>query len=681
MASRVGIALLLVVALAVGPAGTAMGAATAEVGTVDGTSEGAPPGDLTASGGEDTLTRTTTFSLQPDDQGTIRAELRFSIPDQVVQLKTAVPADANVVGRDGFRAAENGNYSWDERTAHPSITLSLQVNRTGDYHQRLTPTDGSGLVFVDTGEWAIAPVPSAALWWSSLRSEPPVSFARATAVDGEGVAGNEMAYLGPHTSRTRTIDGQEITLVVPEAATLEPSRDAILETFDEASTGLPSSPVSQSLVIAAPTAVEWGPYGLADRSDAWVRADQRLDTASNVWVHEFVHLRQDFRTATETRWIREGMPEYYAALFALEAGHIDFDQFTAHLNRATRDRYADVVLADPGSWTALAQYAKGALVYGDLDRRIRQASDGGAAALQVFEAMNEHEGKIDQAFLADQVGAVSDDETARAFADATTTTETPTPWSLETHREAFGTAPPKVTTAVGDEIRLTGPYRNVTTATLPTLVPGERLTVPVTVRNDGDATGAFDLRLEANGRIVDATNGTLDGGERATVELSHRFSAAEQVALEVAGTRWTVTVTEPAEPVATALSVRRTSVPVGEAVRVTVEFGNPASVPANGTGVLTVDGDETVSWPLRLDVGETHVRTTEVTIPEAGTHLIAVGSQTVAVQGVGPGPSTAGTSTDRPAGGTTATGTPGFGRLAAGIAVLMLAGLLVARRR
>jgi hypothetical protein len=679
MPSRVGIALLLVIALAVGPAGTAMGTASAEVEAVEGTSDGPAPDALSATSGEDTLTRTTTFSLQPDDPGTIRAEMAFSIPDQVVELTTAVPTNAHVVGRDGFQAAGNGNYTWDEQTSTPSITLSVQVNRTGNYHQRPTAAGDPGLVYVDTGSWAIASVPSAAVWWSSLRSEPPVTFARETAVAGEGVAGDRMVYLGGHDSLTRTVDGQTITLVVPERAMLEPSRAAIFDTLARAGTGLPSSPVTESLLIAAPTGVDWGPYGLTDGSDAWVRADQRLDTSSNVWVHEFVHLRQDFRTTADTRWLREGMPEYYAALFTLEAGHVDFDQFRTQLDRGTRDRYADVVLSDPGTWTGLAQYAKGALVYGDLDRRIRLASDGGAAALQVFAAMNEQESPIDQAFLTAQIEAVSDDDTARAFADATTSTATPTPWSVETHREAFGTAPPKVTAAVGDAVRVTGPYRNVTTTTLPTLVPGERLTIPVSVRNDGEAPGDFELDLEAKGAIVDAANGTLAGGETVTVELSHRFSRANEVALNVAGTRWTVTVSEPSKPVAAGLSVGRTSVRVGDSVQVTVEFDNPERVPADGTGVLTVDGAETVSWPLRLDAGETQVRTTEVTIAAAGPHQIAVGNQSVTVQGLAAGTSTA--STDRTAGGTTATSTPGFGRLGAGTAVLLVAFLFVARRQ
>jgi hypothetical protein len=679
MSIRVGTAIFLVLALTLVPAGTVATTAVAPDAVMHGTSDGVHGGDHLANTGENTLTRTTTFALRPSEPGTVRAEVVFSIPDQVVELETGVPGDATVVARDGVRAVGDGNYSWDERTARPSITLSLQVNRTGTYHQRPVATGERGLMFADTGDWAIASVPSAPVWWSSLRSEPPVSFARETAVEGAGVAGDRMAYLGPHTSRTRTIDGQEITLVVPEAARLEAAPDAIFESLSTAATGLPASPVPESLVIAAPTAVDWGPYGLADGSDTWVRADQPLDVPGNVWIHEFVHLRQDFRTTAETRWIREGMPEYYAALFTLEAGHIDFDEFAAHLDRGTRTRYEDSVLADPDSWTGLANYAKGALVYGDLDRRIRTASEGGAAALQVFAAMNEQEGPVDQAFLASHIRAVSDAETVSAFEAATTTTATPDPWSLDAHRDAFGTAPPKLTTTVADPIRVTGPYRNQSASTIPTLVPGERVTIPLTVSNEGDASGEFDLQLEANGRAVDSANGTLDGGATTIINLSHQVATRGEVELAVGSHRWPVTVTEPTAPVASDLSVHRTTVAVGETVRVTAQFENQERVPANGTAVLTVEGVAVTKWPIRLDVGETSTRSAEVAISESGDHRIVVGTQTVIVEGVAPTTSDPPTVTDTPATGTTATETPGFGGLTAAIAILVLAGLLGAR--
>ncbi|MFW5900275.1 MAG: hypothetical protein ACOCTH_00680, partial [Halodesulfurarchaeum sp.] len=373
-----------------------------EQNTVQG--QGSPTGQLEVTDEENQLVREISFELRPDEPGVVGTELRFTIPDQVIELDSAIPDRATVTGTDGFDASGDGNYSWDGETVEPSISLSLSVNRTGDYHlssatgEQATET-GEGLMFVDTGDWAVLSVPSASVWWSSYQNEPPVTFVGETAVVGSGVAGDRMVFLGSHTKETRTIDGQTVTVVLPDAATLESSPESVLDVFEAASPHLPSSPVSRSVVIAAPTTVEWGPYGLADRSDTWVRADQPLDEPGNVWLHEFVHLRQNFSTTTDTQWIREGMPEYYAALLTLEQGRTDFGAFSDHLDRGTQSRYENVVLSQPDTWTELANYAKGALVYGTIDRRIRLDSTQTASARLLFESMNEHDQPIDQAFL------------------------------------------------------------------------------------------------------------------------------------------------------------------------------------------------------------------------------------------------------------------------------------------
>ncbi|MFW6383840.1 MAG: CARDB domain-containing protein [Halodesulfurarchaeum sp.] len=683
MTGRVGTVLLVVLVVAAFPAGTVSAVSTSSgEDLVRASSEEPLAGERLSSTGENTLLRTTTFALRPSEPGVIRAEVAFSVPDQVVELTTAVPANTTVVDQDGFQAAGDGNYTWDEATDQPSLTLSIAVNRTGNYHQRPDGSTGEpGYTFADTGEWAIATVPSASVWWSSVQSEPRVTFAGETAVAGEGVAGDRMVYLGEHDSRTRTIDGQELTLVVPAAATLEPSSDAIFRSLETAANGLPASPVQESVLIAAPTTVDWGPNGLADGSDTWVRADEPVDVPGNVWVHEFVHLRQDFRTTPATRWIREGMPEYYAALFTLEAGQIDFDEFAAHLDRGTRSRYADVVLAEPDTWTGLSNYAKGALVFGDLDRRIRASSDGGAGALQVYEAMNEHEGPVDQAFLDEQITAVSDSQTAGAFEEATATTATPTMWSVDDHREAFGTAPPKLTTAVEEPLRVSGPYRNRSVSSLPTLVPGERVRIPVTVRNEGDASGEFEVQLEADGTAVDAANGTLAGGAETTVDFFHTVSRTGQVELVVGTDAWTVSVAEPAPPVVAELSAQRETVPVGETVNVTARFENPATVPANGTVGLAVDGIEAENWPVKLDVGESSNRTAEVEISSPGDNRIELGNRSVLVNGVSSDGDTDRTSRGVTTSGTTSTRTPGLTPSTAFVAFLVAAWLVLPRRQ
>lgn len=657
MTSRFGGAALVglvVVLLLVQPAGAVSGVERAMAGPV-------ADGPVMQTAEEDQLIRTTTLSLLPDSDGVVRAVVSFSVPDQVVELTTGIPRGASVAGADGFEATGDGNYTWDEETARPSVTLTVTANRTGGGERRLSGAEsGEGYTFVDAGDWAIVSVPSAGVWWSSLRSEPRVTFESVSAVDGAGVAGDRMAVLGPVDQETRTIDGQTITLAVPEAASLEPDRDAIFDALGEAAPGLPASPVDRSLLIAAPTSVDWGPGGLADGSDAWVRADRPLDTPGNVWLHEFVHLRQDFRTNSETRWLGEGMAEYYAALFTLQSGDIGFERFADHLERGTT--YDDAVLSQPDTWTDRVEYAKGALVFGRLDESIRAETDAAASARQVFVAMNRHDGPIDQRFMEQEIIDAAGETTAEQFRTHATSRTPPTMWTATEHAAAFGTEPARFETEIAGPLELSGPYRNLSTAELPELVTGERVTVPVTITNVGEATGSYELRLTIDGGVAATANGTLAAGASTTEALSVTVREPGDRRISIDDHEWAVTVSEPASPVVTALSVDRNPVAVDEPVTVTATIENGASIPANGTVTATLDGTRIATWPVRLGVNDSVDRSVTIRIDGAGEHRIAAGDASVDVEAV------AGTVADDTSGtarstepGTTGTKTPGFG--------------------
>lgn len=638
---------------------------------------------LTARDSEDQLLRQFTFERKPAEPGRIAAEMEFNIPDQIVELTSEIPDSATVTTTDGFETTGDGNYSWDGDTAEPSITLSLSVNRTGAYHLKsatrgqATETSGAksqateteqGLMFVDTGDWTIASVPSADVYWSAYESDPAVTFVSETAVAGSGVAGERMVFLGSHTNTTRTIDAQSVTVVVPEVATLESSTEDILTSFEAASPSLPKSPVRRSVVIAAPTTVDWGPYGLADRTDTWVRADQPIDEPGSVWLHEFVHLRQNFTNATDARWIREGMAEYYAAMLTLEQGHIDFEAFSDHLDRGTQSRYADVVLSRPDTWTSLGNYVKGALVYGTLDRRLRLDSDQTVSARTVFESMNEHDQPIDQAFLDSAVSDLATDKTRREVEGYITTTQTPAMWSLSAHQAAFGAAPPDITASIGP-FDITGPYRNQSVDTVPVLVPGETVAIPITITNEGEETGSYERELTLHETVVATTSGSLDGGESTTVSLAHTIEEPGPKTLTTGATTWNFTVKEPAMPVVAELTVSDTSVEVGSEVTIFTTVSNERSWPANGTVPVTIDGTSLAKWDIRLTGGESVERTVSETFEKAGSHQITVGTETVTVRVTDPSqtPSEGKTDTQTPLTTTsptgaseTATETPGF---------------------
>jgi len=166
----------------------------------------------------------------------------------------------------------------------------------------------------------------------------------------------------------RTVDGETFRLVVPEAATLRESPEAVLSALAAASGRLDVRMRSDEVfVVAVPNDVDWGPPGLKyGRSDAWVVADERLEKSNPVWFHEYVHVRQRFSnsnddTAAEVGVLVEAQADYYAGLLALETGRTDFGDFSDLLERGERSRYADGVLIDRSTWDDPdTDYAKGA---------------------------------------------------------------------------------------------------------------------------------------------------------------------------------------------------------------------------------------------------------------------------------------------------------------------------------
>ncbi|MFB6113839.1 MAG: hypothetical protein ABEJ58_07020, partial [Halodesulfurarchaeum sp.] len=420
-----------------------------------------------ATSGDGEIVRTMTLALTPDRAGTIDVTLSFDIPETVVDLTTSIPEDATVTATTGFSRDGSGNYTWDGETPSPSLTVSLPANETGAYHyERIRnrqknldrgETSTQGLVFADTGPWAIVDIPNLYTAWT-YRGRPQPTLRREVRVAGSGHAGTAIAYLGPNEAYSKTVGEQRITLVVPEAAELKPSRNELFESLRAAADRLRvAGTPDRSVLIAAPTDVDWGPYGLAERPDAWVRADRPLDSPNNVWLHEYVHLRQNFTTATSARWVLEATGEYYATYLTLVQGRIGFQTFQDHLEEGERSRFASSILTQPDTWVRLADYKKGGLVYGTLDRRIRLATGSRHTAAALFRAMNHRGEPVTNRFLRETVTSLAGAETARYFTSATTTTGTPTMWTRGEHLEAFSTLPPQMLSTVSDRFRISGP--------------------------------------------------------------------------------------------------------------------------------------------------------------------------------------------------------------------------------
>ncbi|GAB6879686.1 hypothetical protein JCM17823_19600 [Halorubrum gandharaense] len=439
------------------------------------------------------------------------------------------------------------------------------------------------------------------------------------------------------------MNGERFRLVVPEAADLDPAPDEIFDAFAHASEALPVGARNpETFAVAAPTGeIGWSARGIqTGDASLWVRDDEPAAGADNVWTHEYVHTRQGYRAEASARWFTEATATYYAALLAVERGDADFDEFERVLARGERDPDASTVLADPDTWgDAPADYTKGALVAGEVDRQIRLATDGRASLTPVFRDLNAAPDPITADTFLDAVeSAVRDadggDEAAdevRALAERYTATEdVPTTWDREAHEVAFGGTPARVGYGLAEDgVRATGEYRDRPVERNPvTLVTGESLALDVAVRNTGGDAGTYTLELVVDGETVETRTGEVDGGAETTETFEHRFDEPGEHEVRIAGETVDVTVTEPAGVSVTDLSVDATDPAVGDEGTATATVRNDAPIPADEPVTLTVAGERVAEERVALDAGdETTVAFTVQLETSGDVELVAVGSE------------------------------------------------------
>ncbi len=622
----------------------------------------------------------------PDAPGEIAVTLRYSVPTDVVDLKTRVPTRATVTSTDGFVPRDGTEYAWDRQTSAPALTYRMPVNETMDV---AGPIAGRGdYTFVDRGDWALVRVPPAATGWSWTGSGT-IGLSRETTTAGPGAVGDAMAFLGEHREITRTSNGQTFRLIVPTEASLAESPTRILDSLTAASDTLRIGDRDDHVfVVAAPSrSTRWGVRGLQTGSaDMWVRDNERLDTADNVWLHEYVHTRQGYTAATDVRWFTEASATYYAALLTLRQNRIGFQAFRDRLALGTRTPYRNAVLADPTTWDTVAPYTKGALVAGELDRKTRQSSDGTRSLQDVFSRMNSHGSAVTGSSFRELVRQTAGDPTVAQADRYTTTQETPATWDRQTHDRVFGTTPARISYALpGLEdpsgYRVSGPYRrgSVGTERPIRIATGETLTLDVVVSNTGGTAGEYDAQLLVNGQRQSRQHGRLGPSETRTLTFTHRFPTAGEYDLGIEGDRVAVSVRKPAKPTVTTIKAEKTAktpAKTGEpryAVVVTATVRNDHSFPAAGTLTLHQNGEpiETRRVELAPD-GERTISYNE-TMARPGEHVYRIDGQTTTVT-VDPSP----TPTREPE--TTSTGGDGFEMITVLFAVVSLV-LVFARRQ
>jgi hypothetical protein len=632
---------------------------------------GAVPTGHDQTGESPVIVATTAYELAPTQPGRVDVTWRFEIPSAVGSVTVSAPGNGENLQTAGFVRTDAGRLRWDEddqSTRTPRVRFTASVNRTRD---AAGPIDAGGrFTFLDRGDWALfgRQVPQNIEYsYRGDSTEPTVERRSETA--GPGVVGSAMVFLGPHDSVERTARGQTFQLVVPEAATLTEEPRDIFASVAAASGRLRVGDRDERvLMIAAPQEAPWAVRGLQiGDSDFYVIADESVDTADNVWLHEYVHTRQNFETTDSSEWLTEASAEYYAGLLTLEQGRIDFTAFRRYLERADSSRFDGVRLVDPATWRPNGgNYVTGALVAGALDRRLRETTDSAASLQAVLGSLNRRQ----QATHADFLGAVerAGGPSVRDFArQHTETTARPSVWSARIHERYFGTVPASFSfrfPPVGSEsLTVSGAFGGRRYSGDP-LVRGESLTLPVNVTNIGGAAGTYELVVTRDGEPVATRSGRLGAGAGTTEGVTVALDATGRYRLSTGDDSLAVRVLDPAPLRVTDLSSRRTD----DGVRVTATVENRFRRPGEGTVSLRLDGAEVASERFALGPGETATLAATRSLTDPGTYEFTAGNATLRL-----------TVDDREGSvGTPGVNAPGFGPAVAILAAL--AGLLLAHR-
>ena len=627
----------------------------------------------TTDGQTATIDKRVELFLTPEDPGRIDVVVAYTLPDAVSSLSVRVPDRTVGIETNDFEETDD-DYEWngDGDTAQLRVTVdanrSARGSRSGALAQDAAersaasrgltaPSLGSGSAvvqdseysFMDAGDWALVTVPTMRTGWGwSGPEDLTVDIAQTTNVAGEGSTGGEVAFLGDAEEHTRTANGQTFTLVVPERADPAESPDDVLAALAAASGRMQVGDRDERVWMAvAPTDADWGVRGVEyGGDDAWVLAESRLDEPSNVWLHEYVHTRQGYDTADSGRWTMEAAAEYYAAALSLELDYVDFSQYRQYLEYGGQDPWRDAVLASPSTWASGANYLKGSLVWGELDRRMRLATDRRAAMRDVLWSLNRQDGDVTNDDFVDAVRNASTNDVGDAAHRFTTTDATPDMWSSSEYSTAFGVEPPRM--AYDDtEYRVTGPFRNETFQQPPTLYVDETLAVSATVTNDGGTPGDYVGRLARGGSTLAADAGSLAGDESGALAFQHTLDSPGTYNLTLGRDTQSVAVRSPATVQVETLSVEPERVQPGGSVAVTATLSNPSADPARGPVAVTLDGEQVASLNATLAAGTSTSRSTTITLSQSGRYEVGAGDETVTVRagdtgGTVPGPGLAG---------------------------------------
>ncbi len=291
----------------------------------------------------------------------VTVELSYQLPPSVTELTIgSVPEEFERVSVDTKNLQQEDKYThvWSGGSP-PKITIDISYKSDN-------LSDGF-FGYASKKSALVSTIGTDPSWRYSTESP---DFVRESEVNGEGYAGTETVYLGPHDRELRNIEGKQLALIVPEEVTKPIDGTDILDVLQLGLNNLKPRFERRKYTAFVFSSVRQGNYtrGRAIATDILL-SEEVAQAGKYTPPHEFAHTIYGVFDGEEMYWLKEGIAQYIGHLLNLNAGLITFEQFISNIRT---ERYKNVNLSNySSSESGAADYRKGAHVLAALDAEIR----------------------------------------------------------------------------------------------------------------------------------------------------------------------------------------------------------------------------------------------------------------------------------------------------------------------
>ncbi len=273
-------------------------------------------------------------------------------------FRVGLNGDGAIINSTGFRKTGT-RFRWDGDNRNASITVEINPDDSQTYNPRDTNRS-----YPSGDRWLLGPALDLAGGNVSVR---PASA---------GAIGEQFVYLGNVSVSRQMIGCQEHVFVQPNISRESSVSPAtVLSVLNESSRRLHGGKTDQTVrVFASPTVPQGDHPGWAVANEFIAPAEYSSGSPEemNIWFHEYVHTRQDFRVTGGLQWFTEGSAQYLGLRLQLESGYMSPREYDGMLAR-----YREVpngTALNQADATSKRSYLWGAALLSDLDHRLSESN-------------------------------------------------------------------------------------------------------------------------------------------------------------------------------------------------------------------------------------------------------------------------------------------------------------------